>query len=428
MKRDMKRAMKRAMKRTMNRAMKTSVMILAMLLVTSAGAQEVSIGALYQDPGQTTVVPDQATTWVNLSAPATVAGTINTVTLLWVTTGPSCPASYRIRFFRRSITSTGGNGAFTTVATRGPFTSSSGMLTVAISPGVPVQVGDVIGVIQAAGGTCGGVAATGGGTSLQSVFIRGDAEAIDLRNAAHLNLSLQARGSTSGRVFEGTITAAGSLTGNNGSFFRTSVHLTNAATVTPITGELVFHPAGVAASPADPKLPFTIDPKKVLFYEDVVAALGRSGLGSIDLYSFSSPSPIVNVRVFDDQGPEGTSGFTEELIRPSQALNLGSGTLALSPPPNFRTNIGVRSVGGPGKVQLNLYDATGKLLNVQSRDLPPDTFIQYPLQSLFGASSNQASYVRVFLSFGSSPLIVYASTTDNRTNDSSVQFVRMNGD
>jgi hypothetical protein len=412
--------------------MKTIAVLFAVLLASAtAVAQDVSIGSLHQDNGQSTIRPSEATTWINLAAPATASGTINTVTLRWFVTGPGCQGGFRIRFFRRSnpTPSVGGNGVFTATATRGPFNAVNGQITVALSPAVQVSAGDYIGIVQTAGGTCGGVQLTGGGATLQSAFIRGDAEVVDLRIAETLNLALQARGSTTGRVLEGIIAAAGSLPGANGSFFRTSVHLANPESSQPVSGELVFHPAGRPAAAGDPKLPFTIAPRAVVFFGDVVAAMGQTGLGSIDLYTTSSVPPRVNVRVFNDQGPLGTAGFTMDLIPPTQALNRGTGTLAMSAGTAYRTNFGIRSVGGATKVQFAYYNASGTLVqNAIPRDLAADTFEQVSFAQLFGLSiADTPGYVKVFL-LGGSPAIVYASTTDNRTNDSSIQFVRSNGD
>lgn len=403
--------------------MKRLCVLVLLCLTTAVRAQEITIGSLYSSFG-TSYTSEVPLTMVNLSAPATGVGQVSTVTLTWrLNNGLICPDAIRIRFFRKAAD---GN-VYTATATRGPFAGKEGQITLPLSPPVPISTGDVVGVIVPAGGACGSVVTARGGRSLRTGSIRGDSETFDLRSATLLENAVNIRASVSGRVYEGTIAAAGSLAGANGSFFRTSLHLTNPNETMPLSGELVYRPAGQAPSPTDVKLPFTIPAKGVRFWEDVVATMGQSGLGTIDLYSLSAFPPTVNVRVFDDKGPvAGTSGFTEEFIAPSKALLRGSASLALTPG-NYRINIGMRAVGGVARVQFALYNAQSVLTALQERDLPADVFQQVPLSSIFGTAAATGTYVSVTLLSGS-PVIVYASTTDNRTNDSSIQFAKMSGD
>src|SRR5687767_9607339 len=74
---------------------------------------------------------------------------------------------------------------------------------------------------------------------------------------------------------------AGSAEGAFGSLFKTELQLNNRSTV-EVSGTMVFHPIGRSASAGDPRLSYTLAPHQTLEYEDVVAALGTSGLGSID--------------------------------------------------------------------------------------------------------------------------------------------------
>jgi hypothetical protein len=403
--------------------MKT-IFALALLFLTSvAHAQELTIGSLYPTFGTSYSLAGPLT-MVNLSAPATGVGVVSTVTLTWrLNNGVVCPDAFRVRFFRKAADA----NVYVASATRGPFAGKEGQITVSLSPPVTVSTGDVIGVVQGPGGTCGTVVTARGGKTLRTGFVQGDSETFDLRSATLLENAVNIRASVSGRVYEGSIAAAGSLAGANGSFFRTSLHLTNLNDTMPLAGEVVFRAAGRAPSPGDPKLSFTIPPRNVVFWEDVVAAMGQSGLGSIDLYSLSSFPPVVNVRVFDDKGAvAGTSGFSEEFTPPAKTLIRGSAALALTPG-NYRTNIGMRAIIGVAKVQFSLYNAQGVLIGSQIRDLEPGVFQQVPLTSLFGTAAANGAHVSVSLLSGA-PVIVYASTTDNRTNDSSIQFARMAGD
>jgi hypothetical protein len=128
---------------------------------------------------------------------------------------------------------------------------------------------------------------------------------------------------------EGVITAAGSLQGAFGAFFRTALQIACPGGGT-CTGRLVFHPAGVAASPSDQSLPYAVSGSTATAYNDVVETFGKSGLGTIDVISNNGFPPLVTARVYNDT-PNGTSGFTEDLITPGETLHTGDSAILITP-------------------------------------------------------------------------------------------------
>src|SRR5262245_51704278 len=78
------------------------------------------------------------------------------------------------------------------------------------------------------------------------------------------------------------IAAAGSTPGNFGSFFRTGVQLSNPFAET-ITGQFIYHPAGVSGSSTDPSLSFIVAPHATISHDDLVQTMGQGGLGSLDV-------------------------------------------------------------------------------------------------------------------------------------------------
>lgn len=50
-----------------------------------------------------------------------------------------------------------------------------------------------------------------------------------------------------------------------------------------ISGRIVFHPTGRSASPDDPGIRYTVEQDGIRAWDDVVAAMGAAGLGSIDI-------------------------------------------------------------------------------------------------------------------------------------------------
>jgi hypothetical protein len=83
----------------------------------------------------------------------------------------------------------------------------------------------------------------------------------------------------------------------------------------------------------------------------------------------------------------------------------------------FRVNIGVRTYGKP--VTLNVQYGFRTQGNV---DIPANIFRQYSLVS-FGDTAPVPNE-QIIISVLTGDAIVYASTTDNQTNDSSVRFAR----
>ncbi|HEX6177542.1 MAG TPA: hypothetical protein VF057_04235, partial [Thermoanaerobaculia bacterium] len=70
-----------------------------------------------------------------------------------------------------------------------------------------------------------------------------------------------------------------STPGVNNGRFRTSLTLRG----TNLRGRIVFHPAGRPASDSDPSIPYKLDQLAQVKYDDIVGAIGGSGVGSIDI-------------------------------------------------------------------------------------------------------------------------------------------------
>lgn len=220
----------------------------------------------------------------------------------------------------------------------------------------------------------------------------------------------------------GYIPVVGSTPGAFESFFKTSIQLLNPGASTS-TGRLVFHPAGTSGEPTDPSLSWTLAPGQIVSYDDVVAALGESGLGSIDLYlGQGQPLPIVITRIFDDAGTEGTSGFTEPFFRPSDVPNQGKGFLiGPSDTSRFRYNIGIRTLDNPVSLTATVRDSAGNILHSVTNSYPENFFIQTSATDFLGFTLGNDESIEIVFAGGG--LIAYGATIDNVTNDASAQFL-----
>ena len=220
----------------------------------------------------------------------------------------------------------------------------------------------------------------------------------------------------------GWLPIVGSLPGNFGAFFRTSLKILNPST-SNLSGRLVFHPAGQPESDEDPSMGYSLAPGQAFAWYDVVAAMGLSGFGSMDVTG-DMRAPVVVTRIFDDGG-EGTTGFTEPLFE--------VGVQPVPPPPDLvgyllvpdldfsRYNVGIRIVQAPVQVTVDVLNAAGTVVHTLTRTYAEKTFQQTSADEFAGVALENNQNLKVT----ASPyyVIVYGATVDNVTNDPSAQFL-----
>lgn len=216
----------------------------------------------------------------------------------------------------------------------------------------------------------------------------------------------------------------GSTPGANGTFFRTSIQLHNPGDST-IDGRIVFHPSGLSGTNSDPTLFYSLLPGQTRSFADLLPAMSLSGVGSADIEVTSGSAPVTTVRVFNDAGTSGTTGFTEEPMSSEEALRPGrSGVLLL--PTNFeayRFNLGVRTREA-AVIALTVRDASGTIVATISRTFPASYHEQRDASAfLDGAALPPGGSIGVAVDSGSA--IVYGATVDNTTGDPSLQLARL---
>src|SRR6185503_2524303 len=158
--------------------------------------------------------------------------------------------------------------------------------------------------------------------------------------------SLQfARALSSNSDLRRTIAAVAAAPGVLDSFFRTTLQIHNPGSA-PISGRLVFHPAGFSGTESDPSVTYSLVPGATTSYADVLAAFGRTGLGSLDIVATTGPAPLAVARVFNDGGVRGTTGFSVDAARPEDALRSGETGVLIAPadPAATRFNVGLRTL------------------------------------------------------------------------------------
>jgi hypothetical protein len=218
----------------------------------------------------------------------------------------------------------------------------------------------------------------------------------------------------------------GSTPGAFGAYFKTSVQLFNPRQMA-ISGRIVFHPQGESGSASDPSVRYEIAPGATLVFDDLLPALGvATGIGSADLITDSgSPLPVSLVRVFNDAGAAGTTGLAQEKLSPAEALKEGERGALLAPADvqRLRLNVGVRTLDAGAAMAIVIRSRDGAVLGNVTRHYPPDFFQQVASATMLDGFVLTGGETLTFeISSGSA--FIYGSTTDNTTNDPSVQLVR----
>ncbi|HMC69012.1 MAG TPA: hypothetical protein VKJ07_07655, partial [Mycobacteriales bacterium] len=222
------------------------------------------------------------------------------------------------------------------------------------------------------------------------------------------------------------LAVVGSTPGSFGSFFKTSLQLYNPKS-SAVSGKIIFHTQGATGSPGDPSLAYSIAPGKTLSFNDLLPAMGvASGLGSADLAAdINSALPVALARVFNDAGASGTTGLSEDVLASDEALSQGKSGALLAPADlqKFRLNIGVRTLDQGVTMTVTVRDKDGNVVKSLTKTFAPTFFAQVGSANfLDGLALSGGETISFDVTAGSA--FVYGSTTDNITNDPSVQFAR----
>jgi len=222
------------------------------------------------------------------------------------------------------------------------------------------------------------------------------------------------------------LAVVGSTPGNFGSFFKTALQLYNPKSAA-VSGKIVFHTQGVSGSASDPSMTYSIAAGRTLSFDDLLPAMGLpSGLGSADLVAdATSPLPVALARVFNDGGAAGTTGLALDAAAPDDALKQGQ-TGALFAPADvqrFRLNIGVRTLDQGAAIAITVRNRDGAIVKTLTKSLGGTFFAQTSAAGfLDGFALTGGETISFEVTSGSA--FIYGATTDNVTNDPSVQFAR----
>ena len=372
-------------------------------------------------------IPAAPYTLIDASRPATATGNLTQVKLGW--TGFPCNAVVRIRVFHRTGSTL--TPAAQTAALSLVTPDAHSIFTQTLSPPLPIQQGDLIGMTTLT--DCGNPLVYHGFPTIGYLLYGGDVQGpVSFDNPLQVNTDQLALGAT-GVMTQYTalvVPGVGSLAGAFGSQFKTSLQIIAPQFGGGVTGKLVFHPSGVSGSSTDPSIPLSLGEGRAVSYANVVATMGQTGLGSLDIVLDASSSvPIAYARVFNDAGAGGTSGLGEAALDVTQSfVGPASSILAIgctgyisapADPARQRLTVGIRSLDTFVTVSFALKSQEGATRTTTQRHLQPNEFLQLSGDALFGIAPGANDYIEVS---ATGDAIVYGAATDNTTNDPSVQF------
>jgi hypothetical protein len=216
----------------------------------------------------------------------------------------------------------------------------------------------------------------------------------------------------------------GSTAGAGGSFFKTSVQVHN-STSSSIAGRITFLRSGASGNGSAPALSYELAPGQTRSIDDLLPEMGQEGLGSADIEVTAGEVPVTTVRVFNDAGAQGTTGFTEEPTRAEDALRPEVSGVLLVPADlvRFRFNLGVRTLTAESTATLTLRDASGAVLETALRTFPAIYHEQRSAGEFLGVSTLPAGG-SIGISMTSGSAVFYGATVDNTTGDPSLQIAR----
>src|SRR6187200_2432981 len=116
--------------------------LLASGLAVSLTAQSLQMGTNVGSPNSADLGLAVVRTDIDLVHPADATGLVDTAQFSW--SSFPCPAEVKIKFFRRH------GSTVVYLAERGPFDVTSGDMTVALTPPVAVEQGDLVGITRLA--------------------------------------------------------------------------------------------------------------------------------------------------------------------------------------------------------------------------------------------------------------------------------------
>ncbi|HEV7238112.1 MAG TPA: hypothetical protein VGQ36_02650 [Thermoanaerobaculia bacterium] len=210
------------------------------------------------------------------------------------------------------------------------------------------------------------------------------------------------------------VPVVGSTRGQANANFKTELQMNNPSDVV-MAGWLYLRPHGAVQR-------YELQPHTTISFADIVAEMGESGLGSLEILVERGRIPSIVARAYDDQ-TTGTTGATIPVVAADAILARNDFAALIAPRDlaRYRFNAGVRALGNGATLELIVRAANGTERSRRTVEYAAHHFEQQPGNAFAGIALNADDAIEVVIRAGSA--IIYGSTVDNATNDSSVQIL-----
>jgi hypothetical protein len=219
------------------------------------------------------------------------------------------------------------------------------------------------------------------------------------------------------RVHRTVVPVVGSTRGANGALFKTSLRIGPATSLE--IGNIIFHPAGVAGGDDDPSIPYRLERGDTLQFDDIVAAIGQSGIGSLDVVPTIQAGlrvAPVEARLFNE-APQGTYGAFERGVQAADAFRPADWNIFV-PSTRFRVNVGIRTLTAAHVTFFHIA-STGAVTQ-KVLDLASDYVFLQAADQFFGEPVLPGDSIVINVTGDNVIAIPFHTLTDNSTNDPAV--------
>ncbi len=240
------------------------------------------------------------------------------------------------------------------------------------------------------------------------------------------------------------IPIAGSARGVNGARFTTRLALRSTPhrdfycplcpppTGYVTSGRVMFHPAGRPASENDPSLRYRLLDWNTVVYEDVMAAIGATGLGWLELVpDAGSYMPYdAEAWIFNVGGNVKVGTRVEGVFGRDHYDSVRDVETVVTDPEQERMSIGALLLAGAGRLDIRLRRPDGSVAVGRPVEVKADTLEHVSLSSIFPDTTINAGdvvHVHFLGAQGTSIGVVYLTTTNNTTNDAEIILSRPTG-
>jgi len=212
-------------------------------------------------------------------------------------------------------------------------------------------------------------------------------------------------------VRRGIVPVAGSTRGANGAVFKTSLRLEGPG----LHGRVIFHPANRVASGDDPSIVYDTTMKSE--WDDVVAAIGQSGVGSLSIVPDENDRgqlPKASIRLYN-VASNGIFGANVEMYPALGFLDVNQPFQRIDVPADgsFRANVGARAILA-GTARAIAVSADGLLKGTTDRSFAAGEVVFGSPDAVYGLHLDAGDSLIVTFSRA---IVPFYTLTDNRTND-----------